>query len=169
MAKSIYDTLDDLETETSVPKIEDKDGNVLRKSFGMVKHTLPRTGLPTSEQFEHEELLLAWAEETGNLHACLQSGVQARIIEFRAIFKSMKKDDNWTPELGQYNVNKAPWRIVKRPNVSDKEKIIFDTNMAIAKAMKATGQVEEDVIFETLINSCGEQLAARIMKKIKED
>ena len=115
MAKSIYDILDSLETETSVPEVQDKDGNVIRESFGSVAHTLPREGLPTSEQFENKEKLLAWAEETDNLHECLQSGIQSRIIDYRAIFKGMKKDDTWTPEFGQANVDKSKWKIVTRP------------------------------------------------------
>lgn len=173
MAKSIYDTLDDLITETSVPKIEDKDGNVLRKSFGLVKHTLPRKGLPTSEQFEDEEELLAWATESGNLHACLQSGVQARLIDYRAIFKGMKKTDIWSPEFGQANVDKAEWKIVNRPNVNNteavKEAAILTANLDIAKAMKATGQMSDELILATLTTSCGDQLAAEIMETLKEE
>jgi len=145
MAKSIYELLNSLETETSVPKVEDKDGNVVRKSFGMVAHTLPRDGLPTAEEFEDEEKLLAWAEDKGVLHACLQSGVQARIIDYRATFKSMKKDDTWTPEFGQANVDKAKWKVISRPaskksdadiasdflsNLSEEDRKVFMKNLA---------------------------------------
>ena len=115
MAKSIYALLDDLMTETSVPAVTDKDGKELRKYYGMVDHTLPREALPTSAQFEDAEELLTWAEDAGVLHACLQSGVQSRIIDYRAIFKGMKKDDVWTPEFGQDNVDTAEWKVVSRP------------------------------------------------------
>ena len=115
MAKSIYALLDDLQTETSVPAVQDKDGKELRKHYGMIDHTLPRSALPTSAQFEDAEKLLIWAEDAGVLHACLQSGVQSRIIDYRAIFKGMKKDDVWSPEFGQDNVDTAEWKVVSRP------------------------------------------------------
>ena len=115
MAKSIYALLDDLQTETSVPAVEDKNGNEVRPHYGMVQHTLPRKALPTSEQFEDEDKLLAWAKAAGVLHSALQSGVQARIIDYRAIFKGMKKDDVWAPETGQTKVDTAEWTPVKRP------------------------------------------------------
>ena len=127
MAKSIYDLLDDLQTETSVPEVTDKDGKTIRPHFGMVPHTLPRSALPTSEQFEDEEKLLEWAKETGNLHACLQSGIQARVIDLRAIFKSYKKDEAWSPEYGQANVDNSEWKVVTRPQgKKDPKAVITD-------------------------------------------
>lgn len=130
MAKSIYALLDDLQTETSVPEIKDAKGNVIRKHYGMVKHTLPRDGLPTAEEFEDEEKLVEWAEEHGVLHACLQSGIQARIIDYRAIFKGMKKDDEWSPEYGQKNVDLAEWSVVKRPKVAKSDEDIAKEYLA---------------------------------------
>ncbi|MDY6893836.1 MAG: hypothetical protein SVO01_00235 [Thermotogota bacterium] len=121
MAKSIYETLQTLETETSVPEITDKDGNIIRENMGMVKHTLPAEKLPTPEEFENEEKLLEWARQSGQLHQCLQSGVQARVVEYRAIFKAPpKKSDldkgiKWSPEYGQANVDNAEWLVTKRP------------------------------------------------------
>jgi len=115
MAKSIFELLDDLKTETSVPKLVDKKGNTIRENLGMVKHSLPRQALPTAEEFESEELLFIWAQKAGVLHACLQAGIRERIIELRAIFKTVKKDDIWSPEYGQENVNKAEWKPVRRP------------------------------------------------------
>jgi len=139
MAKSIYALLDDLQTETSVPEITDSEGKVLRKHFGMVKHTLPRAALPTPEQFEDENKLLEWVTESGVLHACLQSGIQARIIDYRAIFKGMKKDDTWTPEFGQANVDKAEWKVTSRPKVAKSDEAIATEYLASLddKARKA--------------------------------
>ena len=127
MAKSIYDLLDDLSTETSVPEVTDKNGKVIRSHFGMVPHTFPRSALPTSEEFEDEEKLLAWAQEHDCLHACLQSGIQSRVIDLRAIFKSYKKDEEWSPEYGQANVDNSEWKVVTRPQgKKDPKAVITD-------------------------------------------
>lgn len=170
MAKSIYDLLNDLETETSVPEVTDKNGKVIRNHFGMVPHTFPRSALPTSEQFEDETALLEWAKETGNLHACLQSGIQARVIDLRAIFKSYKKDEEWSPSYGQDNVDNAEWKVVKRPQKTDKEAVkrqaTFDANMAIANAMNSTKGITAKMIKDTLIASCGEDMANEIIAKL---
>ena len=170
MAKSIYDLLDDLQTETSVPEVLGKDGKAIRRHFGMVPHTLPRTALPTSEQFEDEEKLLEWAKETGNLHACLQSGIQARVIDLRAIFKAYRKDEEWSPEYGQANVDSAKWHVVKRPQKGDKSAVklqaTFDANMAMATAMKATKGITAKMIKDTLAASCGEDMANEIIAKL---
>ena len=130
MAKSIYALLDDLQTETSVPSITDKDGNEVRPHYGMVKHTMPRHSLPTSEQFENEEQLLDWAKDAGVLHACLQSGVQSRIIDLRAIFKSCKKGETWSPEVGQAKVDNAKWTPVSRPVGKKDDKTTATTFLA---------------------------------------
>jgi hypothetical protein len=115
MAQSIFVTLDTLKTETSVPAIGK-----------LVQHTLPRSIFPTSEQFADEAKLVAWAEETGCLHACLQKGVQAKLIDARAIFKATKKGAEWSAELGQENVDSMKWEAAERPAnaKSDKQKAI---------------------------------------------
>ena len=51
MAKSIFEILADLTTETSVPEM----GKT-------IEHTIPRSLFPTAEEFENENKLLAWAE-----------------------------------------------------------------------------------------------------------
>ena len=167
MAKSIYALLDDLKTETSVPSVQDKNGKELRKYYGMVQHTLPREALPTSAQFEDAEELLTWAEDAGILHQCLQSGIQSRIIDYRAIFKGMKKDDVWTPETGQAHVDSAEWKIVIRPeakvNISAaKEQATLDANTKMAKAMKDNG-LDNELIIKTLGASCGAEMAQEIV------
>ena len=115
MAKSIFLTLDDLETETSVPAIKDSKGKVLRESFGDVLHTIPRKLFPTSEQFENADLLLAWSNENGFTHFLLQKSIQKGLIEIRATFKGLKKDDTWSTEYGQANVDRMEWSETKRP------------------------------------------------------
>ena len=103
MAKSIFSILDDLTTDTSVP------------DHGSVTHTLPRNLLPTAEQFEDADNLLDWAEENEITHACLQKGVQKFLIDLRATFKSVKKDETWDIDKGQKNVDDAEWKITSRP------------------------------------------------------
>lgn len=115
MSQSIYELLDSLETETSVPMVKGKDGQILRRDYGMVKHYIPGGMVPTSEEFENEEKLLAWAKVHGVLHQMLQTGIQGRIIELRAKFKSMRKGETWTKEKGQENIDSAEWKVVTRP------------------------------------------------------
>ena len=126
MAKSIYAILDDVTTETSVPAAgKDADGNVQH-----IEHTLPRELFPTSEQFEDEAKLLEWAEENGYTHGCLQRGIQKFIIECRAAYKSHKKNETWSPELGQDNVNAMKWSTVTRPQQGKNQKAIAQAIMA---------------------------------------
>lgn len=107
MAKSIFEILDTLETETSVPAVGRN-----------VSHNIPRSQFPTAEEFESAEKLEAWARETGLMHACLQSGIQKRLIDIRAIFKSEKKGETWSAEIGQKKVNESEWTITERPKTS---------------------------------------------------
>ena len=104
-AQSIFTTLDTLETETSVPGANPK----------MQHHTLPREQFPTGQQFESETELLEWAKESGILHAVLQKGVRAHLIDCRAKFKACKKGDTWTNDYGQENLNNYSWEVQERP------------------------------------------------------
>lgn len=113
MAKSIFEILDTLSTETSVP--------VVGKN---VEHTLPRKLFPTAEVFESNEKLLAWSNENGYTHALLQAGLQKGLIDCRATFKACKKDTTWTPEYGQANVDKMTWTITERPKAGTSGKAI---------------------------------------------
>lgn len=126
MAKSIFEILDDLNTETSVPAVKDDKGNILRENHGNVAHTLPRENFPTGEQFENADDLLEWANDNGFTHAILQRGIQKFLIDARAAFKRMPKkdsDDDWSLEFGQENVDNLEWSIAKRPNVGNTKKI----------------------------------------------
>lgn len=116
MAKSIFEILDTLETETSVPAVGKN-----------VNHTIPRSQFPTAAQFESPELLEQWARETGNMHKALQAGVQKRLIDIRAIFKSEKKGEVWSAESGQKKVNESEWTVTTRPKSGNKVATAIDT------------------------------------------
>lgn len=116
MAKSIFEVLADLTTETSVPGYGDA-----------VAHTIPRRLFPSPEIFENKESLLNWAEENDYTHALLQAGLQKGLIDLRARFKACKKNDTWTPEYGQKNVDSHKWEVTERPKSGDKVKAAVDT------------------------------------------
>jgi hypothetical protein len=162
MAKSIYATLTEMKTETSVP--------VTGK---MIEHTLPASLLPTPEEFENEEMLLAWAEDKGITHACLQKGVQKFIIDLRAIFKAVKKDETWSLEKGQKAVNEAKWSTIDRPKVNSelaiKNKAVYEANISIARAMLATKGITEKMVISTLTASCGADLAKVILEALENE
>ena len=124
MAKSIFEVLATGTTETSVPSQgKSEDGSALT-----FQHNLPQGLFPTDEQFESATDLLSWAEHNGFTHAILQRGVQKFLIEVRATYKGCKKEDTWSEDYGQANVDEMEWSIVKRPNQGG-------TSQAIAKAV----------------------------------
>jgi len=59
--------------------------------------------------------LLEWAQDSGILHAVLQKGVRAHLIDCRAKFKACKKGDTWTNDYGQENLNNYSWEVQERP------------------------------------------------------
>jgi len=158
MAKSIFEILDTLKTETSVP--------ATGKSM---EHSLPRNLFPTSEQFESEEKLLAWAKDNGCLHACLQSGIQKFLIDIRAIFKSQTKTEVWTIDLGQKKVNEAKWTIVERPKAGGIAKVKAQAELTaginMANAMHRTG-IDKTVILASLVKVYGEDVAQTIVDSL---
>ena len=159
MAKSIFETLDDLQTETSVPLIGKN-----------VEHTIPRSLFPTSEQFEDEDKLLNWADENGFVHALLQMGIQKGLIDIRAIFKSAKKEESWTPELGQTKVDKHTWTITERPKTGGTAKIKaqaeLEAGIKLAQAMKSA-KVADGIILASLVPVYGEQIAKEIIANLE--
>ena len=169
MAKSIFETLDSLQTETSVPEIKGNDGKIIRKNMGNVKHTLPRTLFPVAEIFEDGDKLLAWSNENGYTHALLQAGIQQGLIDCRAKFKSCKKDETWTPELGQEQVDSMTWEITKRPQGNNIAKIKGQAELAagikLAHAMKEA-KVSDGVILASLIPVYGEEIAKEILASL---
>ena len=109
MAKSIFEILGDLTTETSVPEIK-----------STVQHTIPRRLFPEPEIFDNAEKLLAWTEENNFTHALLQMGLQKGLIDLRARFKATKKDETWSETIGQKNVDSHKWETVTRGKSTDK-------------------------------------------------
>ena len=109
MAKSIFEILSDLQTETSVP------------GYGAeVPHTIPRRLFPTPETFDDAKALLEWSDNNSYTHALLQAGLQKGLIDLRARFKACKKTETWSPELGQKQVDAHKWEIVTRGKSTDK-------------------------------------------------
>jgi hypothetical protein len=103
--KSTYETLNAQQTETSVPHYS-KDN---------VEHNLPAGMFPNGETYVDATKLEQWARENGCLHSLMQLGVQQGLIKVRATFKSVKKDDVWTPEYGQTNVDAWEWPVQDKP------------------------------------------------------
>jgi hypothetical protein len=160
-SQSIFTVLDTLSTETSVPGQTPK----------MQQHTLPRDMFPNSKEFEQEAALLEWATNAGCLHACLQKGVKAHLIDCRAKFKSCRKDDTWTPSYGQANLDAFTWETMARPNQGKKASIDaakIEAGTAMAMAMKATN-LTPDVILAALTPVYGPETAAAIMETISAD
>jgi hypothetical protein len=137
---------------------KDKKGNILPEDQGMVKHTLPREALPTDEEFESEEKLLAWAKSAGVLHQALQAGITSRIIDYRAIFKAMPSKEEqakgieWTPEYGQEAVDAAEWKVTKRPSEGGSKAVsaaVLKKGRETVAAMRAA-KVKKTMIEETV-------------------
>ena len=125
-SQSIFTLLDSLETETSVP------GQVPK----MQRHTLPREMFPTSTQFESETDLLEWAKDTGCLHACLQKGIKAHVIDCRARFKAVRKGDVWSNEYGQDNLDSYKWEVMVRPNQGERKKLVMKEIETLSKSIQ---------------------------------
>jgi len=121
MAKSIFEILDDLTTETKV-------------NGEMIVHTIPRENYPGSEVYADSVALLNWADGRGITHSVLQHGVKAFLISDRARFKAVRKGDTWTQAYGQENVDAAEWTVQERPKEAggkiDKEKVKRRAEMA---------------------------------------
>ena len=155
MAKSIFEILGDLQTETSVPGYGDS-----------IAHTIPRKLFPTPEVFENKESLLNWAEENGYTQALLQQGLQKGLIDCRARFKACKKNETWNESLGQANVDSHKWEITERPNAAANKKVseaVLAVGRKMVDAMRATGQPEE-IIFAALSGVYGEAVTKELLK-----
>ena len=159
MAKSIFETLDSLQTETSVPAIGKN-----------VEHTLPRNLFPVAEIFEDGEKLLAWANENNFTHALLQAGIQKGLIDCRAKFKACKKDETWNEEMGQKAVDGMKWETVSRPKENNVAKIKSqaetEAGVKLVNAMKSMN-VGKDVILATLTSAYGEESAKNILASLE--
>ena len=158
MAKSIFETLDSLQTETSVPLV----GKT-------IEHSLPRKLFPTAETFESTEKLLTWSEENGYTHALLQAGIQKGLIDCRAKFKACKKDEEWTAEMGQAQVDGMTWEITQRPKGDSSAKVKAQAELGagikLAHAMKVA-KVSDGVILASLTPVYGEEIAKEILASL---
>jgi hypothetical protein len=157
MAKSIYEILADLTTTTSVPGFGDE-----------IEHSLPGKLFPDDKTFEDKEALLDWAEENGYTHALLQKGIQKGLIDARATFKACKKDDKWSVDYGQKNVDAMEWTVTNRPNQGGSKAILaakLSAGIDMAKAMKAAG-LGNDMILASLTPVYGEDGAKAIMAEL---
>ena len=134
-SQSIFVILDSLETETSVPGATPK----------MQRHTLRREAFPTSEQFETEYDLYQWALNAGVVHACLQKGVKAHLIDCRARFKASKKGDVWTNEYGQKNLDAYGWEVQERPNAGGSKKLVEKEIETLVKSIKTMLELGLDI------------------------
>ena len=105
-SQNIFTTLETLKTATSVP--------IKGQKTRMYNHTLPRDNYPTDVEFEDKDALVAWVTKKDIIHACLQLGVKAFLINDRARFKAQKKGETWSEEIGQKNVNEAKWTVQEK-------------------------------------------------------
>ena len=114
MSESIFIVLANRKTTTSVPALgKDEKGKTIKEI-----QSLPNHLFPNDKVFEDKEALIAWATENDTLFPLLQMGLQSGLIDARAKFKFVGKNDVWTSEYGQNNVNNMKWKPVKRPEAS---------------------------------------------------
>jgi hypothetical protein len=128
MAESIYTQL---ANQTALTPVNGKD----------FRHPLPAGLFPTDKQFESKEELLAWAEENDYTYPLIQKGLQKGIIEVRAAFKSCKKDETWTEDIGLKNIDDMIWKIVDRPASGQSDE---------QKAMSILGKMSAEEIAEMM-------------------
>ena len=156
MSESIYTQL---ENQTVVTPVNGKE----------FIHPLPSGLFPTAEQFEDKAKLIAWAKEIGKEAELIQSGLQKKIIEVRAVFKSVKKDEIWTETKGLENVAKMEWKTVDRPNATGGKVIAkakLEAGIAMAQAMR-TAKIADKTIMQALVPVYGDDGAKAIMAEIK--
>lgn len=103
--KSTYETLNAQSTETSVPHYSEDN----------VPHDLPAGKFPDGETYVNAAMLEQWARDNDCMFECLQLGIQQGLIKVRATFKSKKKGQDWTPEVGQANVDAWEWPSQGKP------------------------------------------------------
>ena len=157
MAKSIYEVLNTMTTETSVPE--------LGKT---IEHSLPASILPTDIQFESD--LLTWSENLGITQAVLQKGVQKFLIDIRAAFKSSKKTEIWSEKLGQTNVDAMEWSVTNRPNQSGAksvDKARFADCFAMIAKLTSAG-MDKETIEEMTSSIYGDEVVQAIIDTVTE-
>ena len=156
MAESIYTQL---ENQAVVTPVDGKD----------YIHPLPFGLFPTNEQFEDKAKLIAWAKEIGKEAELIQSGLQKKIIEVRAVFKSTKKDEIWTEAKGLENVAKMEWKTVDRPNSGGGKAVLaakLQAGFEIAQAMK-DNKASQELLIMALTPTYGTEGAQAIIDALK--
>ena len=162
--QSIYETLATRTTETSVPAMgKDEQGKTI-----LVPHTIPENLFPSDKVFENKDDLIEWADERDYLFPLLQMGVQSGLIDIRAKFKACKKEDTWTPEYGQANVDKHEWTVAKRPNQNGKvslDKARFADCLAMIAKLTDAG-MDFETIKNMTVGIYGEQVVDAIIETL---
>jgi len=163
--QSIYETLATRTTETSVPAMgKDEQGKTI-----LVPHTIPKNLFPSDKVFENKDDLIEWADERDYLFPLLQMGLQSGLIDIRAKFKACRKEDTWSPEYGQDNINKHEWTPCKRPNQGGKvslDKVRFEDCMAMIAKLTTTG-MDFNTIREMTTGIYGEEIVNAIIETLK--
>ena len=140
------------------------------KGYGDYNMTLPAT-MPTPEEFSSATELAIWADDNGVMHSCLQKGVQKHLIDLRAKFRGVKKDESWQVDTAQKNVDESEWGVVT-PVASGKvdqarQAGHLAAGLAMAGAMKAAG-LDDAMILAALVPVYGADIAASIMEELAE-
>ena len=117
MSESIYTILANGNTMTAV------------KNEGDYSMDLPDS-MPSPDQFQDAEALQEWAENNGVMHSCLQKGIQKHLIDLRAKFRQVKKDEDWDHGTAQDNVNATEWDIVLPPKTKKSQEQIAKEYLA---------------------------------------
>lgn len=130
---------------------------------------LPDELFPTAEQFEDKIALVAWAKEIDKEAELIQSGLQKKIIELRAAFKSCPKDHIWDEEMGNKNVAAMEWKYVSRPNVGSKKNVDearYADCLAMIGQLTASG-MEKDQISTITIGIYGAEVVTAIFETLE--
>lgn len=156
MAESIYTQL---ANQNCLTPVDGKD----------YRHELPAGLFPTDKQFESNDQLIEWSDERGYTAKLIQKGLQKAIIEVRATFKSCKKDQVWTEEMGQANLESLEWKTVDRPNQGGSkslDKARFTDCMAMIVKLTSAG-MDKETIQDMTIGIYGEEIVADIFKQLE--
>jgi len=92
-------------------------------------------------------------------------GLQSGLIDIRAKFKACRKEDTWTPEYGQANVDKHEWSVAKRPNQNGKanlDKARFADCLAMIAKLTDAG-MDFETIKDMTVGIYGEQVVDAII------
>lgn len=132
---------------------------------------LPVDLFPTAEQFGNKEMLLAWAKEQDNEYELIQKGLQKAIIEVRATFKAVKKDETWQEATAQANVDKMKWAVVEKPNSGGKEKAVSTARYNDCLGMignLAAAKMDKAAIRKIVVPIYGDDMVAEVFQALEK-